>query len=283
EQDDWGGEPDEAPATEYAGRRRGGSALRTWLGIAAALVILAGAVGLPVLLHSSPPAKASGAAAGQNPPDNNGDLVAPVPGETTNTPTVGASGQLGGPASSGPAAPGATPGPGQTTPGSGVHETAPGIPAPPSTTQPGPQPTTQPAPPPTTNQPPPPPPLPFQPTTIQAETGTLGGTAAVRTPPMCGGGGQVVGPLGSVTMTLPALPAAGAYRVEIFYTAPFGGQSASISANGGAGQSFSVGFATCPAAGPTVKMTLHSGTGDTLRLSGNTFALNIDRIVVSQA
>jgi hypothetical protein len=100
---------------------------------------------------------------------------------------------------------------------------------------------------------------------------------------MCGGA-VVAGPVGSVTMTIPgSVPTSGTYRVQVFFNNPsIFIQTGTISANGGGGQSFTVGGSICPASAGTFNVTLHSGTGNKITISGMTFALNIDRIVVSQ-
>jgi hypothetical protein len=299
DEDTWDGEPADGRASEYAGRRRGGTSVRTLLGIAAAIIVLGAAVGLPFLLHSSSPAKPSGDAAGIGAPDNNGDLPAPAPSAT------GPAGQLGNPASGAPASSSAGPSSsaealqilasalaaqGQGGNGGGQIPGIPGLPgvpgAPTTTTAAG-QPPGPPAPPPTTTTAPaapqPPPPAKFPTTTIQAESGTLSGGATVRGTAMCGGA-VVAGPVGSVTMTIPgSVPTSGTYRVQVFFNNPsIFIQTGTISANGGGGQSFTVGGSICPASAGTFNVTLHSGTGNKITISGMTFALNIDRIVVSQ-
>jgi hypothetical protein len=298
EEDNWDGEPDDSQASEYAGRRRGATSMRTLLGIAAAIIVLGAAVGLPFLLHTSSPAQPAGEAAGIGAPDNNGDLPAPAPSATS------PAGQLGNPASGAPVP---SAGPSNTAEALQVLASAlaaqgqgggdgggqipgipglPGVPVPTTTTAPGQQPG-PPAPPPTTTTAPaaPQPPAKFPTTTIQAESGTLSGGATVRGTAMCGGA-VVAGPVGSVTMTIPgSVPTSGTYRVQVFYNNPsIFIQTGTVSANGGSGQSFSVGFSNCPASAGTFNVTLHAGTGNKITISGTgfIFALNIDRIVVSQ-
>jgi hypothetical protein len=312
DEDDWEAEPAGSQAAgEYAGRRRGGASLWAGLGVTAALIVLAAAIGLPFLLHSSSPAKPSGEAAGIGAPDNNGDLG--VGGGDTTSPTP--SGQLGDAASGAPTptagptniptdastadalsilasalAAGGGGGGGGSDPGQ--NPPIPGLPVPTTTTTttaPGQPPAPPPPPPPptTTTAPaapqPPAPPATFPTTTIQAESGTLSGGASARGTAMCGGA-TVAGPLGSVTMTVPgSVPTTGTYKVQVFYNNPsIFAQTGTISANGGSGQNFTVGGSVCPASAGTFNVTLHSGTGNKITISGSTFALNIDRIVVSQ-
>jgi hypothetical protein len=303
--DDWDGDPGKSRASDNAGGRRGGASLRTWLGVAAAIVVLAGAVGLPFLRHSSSPANPSGAAAGVGGPDSstNGDLPAAAPSAT------GPTGELGNPASGAPAPSGsvvnsadalqilasalAAQGQGQNPGQNPAQNPAlPGIPLPTTATQPG-QPPAPPAAAPTTASvpaalPPPPPAAPakFPTTTIQATSGTRTNGAGVL-PAMCAGSPQVVGPLGSVTMTVPgSIPTSGTYNVQVFFTDPFFEiASGSISANGGPSQSFTVlGPTNCPASAGTFNLTLHAGTGNKITIGRTSFglALNIARIVVSQ-
>jgi hypothetical protein len=279
DEDDWDGEPVATPTGEYAGRRRGASRMRAMLGVAAAIVVLAAAVGLPFLIHSSSPAKPSGAAAGINPPDNNGDVLPPVPDPPSN-------GQLGDPASGTPAPPspsvdpvtGATVTPGAVLPAGTT-------PTPSTTTTTTSAPVKPPAPPPTTTTspaapgPPPPPPPPFN-ATVQAESGTRSGAGLFTA--RCSTQDVVVGALGSVTMSV-TVPAAGTYKVQVFYVDPtfFMSEAASISANGGASQNFNVsGPVNCPTSAGTFNLSLKSGA-NSITISAKSVGIYIDRIVVS--
>lgn len=264
DEDNWDGEPANPDAPEYAGRRRERNALRTWLGIAAAMIILAAAVGLPFLLDGSSSKPAGNVAAGQPSDNDDANLVDPAPGATT------PNGQLGVPMSSGPAAsttPTRTPGP-----SSSAHAVA-GSPAPSTSSS-----TTKPPAPP---QPPPPPP--FNPTTVQAENGSLSGAVALNL--MCSGHTRVAGPLGSVTMSI-NVPNAATYHVQVFYADFAGNRSAQISANGGGAQTIGLSNSLggdCVSAGPTASFSLHAGTNTITvgNASGN--LVYLDRIVVSRA
>ncbi len=269
DEDSWDIEPGaDTPAGEYEGRRRGASRTRTWLGIVAALIVLAGAVGLPLLLNSS--SQPTLADPGPVSTAENGALIEPAPDETT--PDT----QLGAPVSSGPA------GPASTAASAGAAATSAS-----RTTTPPTQPSTNPP--------------AAQPETVQAEDSQRSGSAAADSaivPAGSCGGTAVVSQVGqwnifrqqpgTVTFAV-AAPSAGTYAMTVYYAqSGENKRTAVITVNSGGDQNVTFtrtfGMGSCVVeAHSAINVTLNAGT-NTIRFgNSDNRAPSLDRIVISQS